>query len=103
MWTGCSRISRVGKKFCAARITAIAASLPIWSQLGATAVERHVGGELELQRDRKVTAVATFLLLAVGNMISTALLCGVGFCPENPGGYLIFNDNLRVTMFAGAL
>ena len=50
-----------------------------------------------------VTAVATFLLLAVGNMISTALLCGVGFCPENPGGYLIFNDNLRVTMFAGAL
>ena len=54
-------------------------------------------------RPLPVTAVATFLLLAVGNMISTALLCGVGFCPENPGGYLIFNDNLRVTMFAGAL
>ena len=54
-------------------------------------------------RPLPVTAVATFLLLAVGNIISTALLCGAGFCPENPGGYLIFNDNLRVTMFAGAL
>ena len=54
-------------------------------------------------RPLPVTAVATFLLLAVGNVISTALLCGAGFCPENPGGYLIFNDNLSVTMFAGAL
>ena len=54
-------------------------------------------------RPLPVTAVATFLLLAVGNVISTALLCGAGFCPENPGGYLIFNDNLTVTMFAGAL
>jgi len=54
-------------------------------------------------RPLPVTAVATFLLLAVGNVISTVLLCGAGFCPENPGGYLIFNDNLTVTMFAGAL
>ena len=54
-------------------------------------------------RPLPVTAVATFLLLAVGNVISTVLLCGAGFCPENPGGYLIFNDNLSVTMFAGAL
>ena len=54
-------------------------------------------------RPLPVTAVATFLLLAVGNVISTVLLCGAGFCPENPGGYLIFNDNLSITMFAGAL
>jgi disulfide bond formation protein DsbB len=54
-------------------------------------------------RPLPVTAVATFLLLAVGNVISTVLLCGAAFCPENPGGYLIFNDNLTVTMFAGAL
>ena len=54
-------------------------------------------------RPLPVTAVATFILLAVGNVISTVLLCGAGFCPETPGGYLIFNDNLRVTMFAGAL
>ena len=53
-------------------------------------------------RPLPVTAVATFLLLAIGNVISTVLLCGAGFCPENPGGYLIFNDNLSVTMFAGA-
>jgi disulfide bond formation protein DsbB len=54
-------------------------------------------------RPLPVTAVATFILLAIGNVISTVLLCGAGFCPETPGGYLIFNDNLRVTMFAGAL
>ena len=35
-------------------------------------------------RPLPVTAVATFLLLAVGNMISTALLCGVVFCPRIP-------------------
>ncbi|MGE5261606.1 MAG: disulfide bond formation protein B [Actinomycetota bacterium] len=50
-----------------------------------------------------VTAIITFLLLALGNVVSTALICGAGFCPENPGGYLIFNDNLQLTMFAGAL
>lgn len=60
---------------------------PMWSRL----------------RPLPVTAVATFILLAIGNVISTVLLCGAGFCPETPGGYLIFNDNLRVTMFAGAL
>jgi len=54
-------------------------------------------------RPLPVTAVATFILLAIGNVVSTVLLCGGGFCPETPGGYLIFNDNLRVTMFAGAL
>jgi disulfide bond formation protein DsbB len=50
-----------------------------------------------------VTAIVTFLLLALGNVVSTVLICGAGFCPENPGGYLIFNDNLQLTMFAGAL
>lgn len=54
-------------------------------------------------RPLPVTAVATFILLAIGNVVSTVLLCGAGFCPETPGGYLIFNDNLRVTLFAGAL
>ncbi len=54
-------------------------------------------------RPLPVTAVVTFILLAIGNVVSTVLLCGGGFCPETPGGYLIFNDNLRVTMFAGAL
>lgn len=62
-------------------------AVPMWSRL----------------RPLPVTAVATFILLAIGNVISTVLLCGAGFCPETPGGYLIFNDNLRVTMFAGAL
>jgi disulfide bond formation protein DsbB len=50
-----------------------------------------------------VTAIVTFLLLALANVVSTVLICGAGFCPENPGGYLIFNDNLQLTMFAGAL
>jgi hypothetical protein len=30
-------------------------------------------------------------------VVSTVLICGAGFCPENPGSYLIFNDNLRLT------
>jgi disulfide bond formation protein DsbB len=54
-------------------------------------------------RPLPVTAVVTFILLAIGNVVSTILLCGGGFCPETPGGYLIFNENLRLTMFAGAL
>jgi disulfide bond formation protein DsbB len=54
-------------------------------------------------RPLPMTAIATFILLAIANVVSTVLLCGGGFCPENPGGYLIFNENLRLTMFAGAL
>ncbi len=50
-----------------------------------------------------LTAFVTFAVLAVANVISTVLVCGAGYCPENPGGYLIFNDNLRVTSFAGPL
>ena len=44
-----------------------------------------------------VLALATFFALAAGNVISTLSICGFGACPENPGGYLIFNDNLSVT------
>ncbi len=54
-------------------------------------------------RPLPVTAIATFILLAVGNVVSTLLICGATFCPENPGGYLIFNENLRLTMLTGAL
>ena len=51
-----------------------------------------------------LTAFVTFVVLAVANIVSTVLICGAGYCPENPGGYLIFNDNLRVTtLFAGTL
>jgi disulfide bond formation protein DsbB len=50
-----------------------------------------------------LTALVTFAVLAVANVISTVMICGAGYCPENPGGYLIFNDNLRLTLFAGPL
>jgi disulfide bond formation protein DsbB len=50
-----------------------------------------------------LTAVAVFFALAVGNVVSTILICGAGFCPEAPGGYLIFNDNLRLTELAQTL
>ena len=46
-----------------------------------------------------VTAIALLLLLAVGNVVSTLAICGLGVaCPEKPSGYLIFNDNLSVTL-----
>lgn len=50
-----------------------------------------------------LTALVVFFVLAVGNVISTILICGAGFCPEAPAGYLIFNDNLRLTELAQAL
>jgi disulfide bond formation protein DsbB len=43
-------------------------------------------------------AVALLALLAVANIISTLAICGVGLCPETPGGYLIFNENLRLAL-----
>ena len=43
---------------------------------------------------------ALLFVLAVGNVISTVLICGAGLCPEVPAGYLIFNDNLRLTDLA---
>jgi disulfide bond formation protein DsbB len=45
-----------------------------------------------------VMAIALLLLLALGNIVSTLAICGIGVgCPERPGGYLIFKDNLSVT------
>jgi disulfide bond formation protein DsbB len=43
-------------------------------------------------------AVALLALLAVANIVSTLAICGFGLCPETPGGYLIFNENLRLTL-----
>jgi hypothetical protein len=49
-----------------------------------------------------LSAFVMFLALAVGNVISTVLICGGGFCPETPAGYLILNDNLSLTMLGEA-
>ena len=48
-----------------------------------------------------LTAFVTFLVLAVANILSTLLICGAGFCPDNPTEYLIFND-FDLTQFAQA-
>ena len=45
-----------------------------------------------------VSAFMVFAALAVGNVISTLMICGVGLCPKDPAGYLIFNDNLSLTL-----
>jgi disulfide bond formation protein DsbB len=45
-----------------------------------------------------VSAFMVFAALVVANIISTLAICGMGLCPENPGGYLIFNDNLSLTL-----
>ena len=45
-----------------------------------------------------LTAVALLALIAVANVLSTLAICGFGLCPEAPGGYLIFNDNLRLAV-----
>jgi len=37
-----------------------------------------------------LTAFAIFAVVVVGNIISTLLLCGMGFCPDNPTEYLLF-------------
>lgn len=50
-----------------------------------------------------VTAVAVLAALAIANVVSTLAICGLGIaCPENPGGYLIFNDNLSLTLLGQA-
>jgi disulfide bond formation protein DsbB len=36
-----------------------------------------------------LTALVTFLLIAVGNIVSTLFLCGFGLCPDAPTGYVI--------------
>lgn len=45
-----------------------------------------------------LTAVALLVLIAVANVVSTLAICGFGLCPETPGGYLIFNENLRLAV-----
>lgn len=35
-------------------------------------------------------AIVVFGAIVVANIFSTLLLCGVGLCPDNPSGYLIF-------------
>ena len=45
-----------------------------------------------------LTAVALLALIAVANVVSTLAICGFGLCPETPGGYLIFHDNLRLAV-----
>jgi disulfide bond formation protein DsbB len=77
-----------------------------------------VGGAIMLLDDRQfartepwssrlnvlpLTAFVAFVVLAIGNVISTILICGGAFCPEAPGGYLIFNDNLSLTQLTEAL
>jgi disulfide bond formation protein DsbB len=36
-----------------------------------------------------LTALATFAVLVVGNILSTLFLCGLSFCPEAPSGYVL--------------
>jgi disulfide bond formation protein DsbB len=59
------------------------------------------------ERDRlkvlAVSAVVLFVSLVVANVVSTLAICGVGLCPETPGGYLIFNDNLSLTLLGQPL
>jgi len=47
-----------------------------------------------------LTALAVFAVIVVANVISTLLICGMSMCPDTPAGYLIFNDNLRLTGLA---
>jgi disulfide bond formation protein DsbB len=49
-----------------------------------------------------VSAVALLAALALGNVISTLAICGMGLCPETPSGYLILNDNLNLTLLGKA-
>jgi hypothetical protein len=37
-----------------------------------------------------LTALLVFLVLAVGNFLSTLALCGVSFCPDTPTEYILF-------------
>jgi disulfide bond formation protein DsbB len=38
-----------------------------------------------------LTALLLFLVLAVGNVVSTVVLCGAGLCPDTPTDYLLLN------------
>jgi disulfide bond formation protein DsbB len=48
-----------------------------------------------------LTAFMVFVVLAVGNVISTLLICGTTFCPDTPTGYLILNS-LSLTQLSQA-
>ena len=37
-----------------------------------------------------LTAFVLFAVVTVGNIASTLLICGLGFCPDNPTHYLLF-------------
>lgn len=37
-----------------------------------------------------LTALVLFAVVAVGNIASTLLICGLGLCPDNPTHYLLF-------------
>jgi hypothetical protein len=50
-----------------------------------------------------ISAFMVFAALAVANVFSTLAICGVGLCPEIPGGYLLFNDNLSLTLLGQPL
>jgi hypothetical protein len=50
-----------------------------------------------------LTAFMVFIVLAVGNVISTLLICGGTLCPDTPTGYLILNDSLSLTRLSQAL
>lgn len=36
-----------------------------------------------------LTALVTFIVVAVGNIFSTLFICGLGACPDAPAGYLM--------------
>ena len=38
-----------------------------------------------------LTAFVVFAVVAIGNVLSTFLICGGGFCPDNPTHYLLFD------------
>ena len=37
-----------------------------------------------------LSALLLFLVLAIGNVVSTVALCGGGLCPDSPTGYELF-------------
>jgi disulfide bond formation protein DsbB len=45
-----------------------------------------------------LTAFATFFVLAAANIVSTLLICGVGFCPDNPTQYLLFEGQASLVL-----
>lgn len=56
------------------------------------------GSEMARLDGLSIIAFMLLFLLALGNMLSTVMICGAGLCPDNPSGYLIFNENLGLTL-----